>query len=168
MAIVKCVHAEHMDDYVDIAEHGVDGTPMNLLLIERDQVGPDGEPNPAFVLWGNYKTSSSYGVQMVELPMELSNVLRTWVFEAHSRPPKFLLYQTRDETKPLGKDGVLTLLRQALQSTGKKVTMDGLRHAYVSWLSENPGWAQDPEARAETAKAMAHSVETQSMYVKQS
>lgn len=112
---------------------------------------------PVFI-FREYKTSKDYGAVTIPLSKELTAVIREW-FAHLGKTPKYLL------DDKLTSNALLGYIEDAFVSTGKKVGVNILRHAYIK--HHLPPIATNTNKRQELATRMLHSVERQQVYFPQ-
>jgi hypothetical protein len=112
---------------------------------------------PVFI-FREYKTSKDYGPITIPVSKELAAVIGEW-FGHLGATPKYLL---NDKITP---NYLLRFIEDAFVSTGKKVGVNILRHAYIQF--HLPAIATNTVKRQELATRMLHSVERQQVYFPQ-
>jgi hypothetical protein len=108
---------------------------------------------PVFI-FRDYKTSADYGVVSIPLSKELTAVIGEW-FGHLGKVPKYLL------DDKLTSNALLGHIEDAFVSTGKKVGVNLLRHAYI--VHHYPRLKSIKE-KEELARRMLHSKERQELY----
>ena len=110
------------------------------------------------ILLNNYKTSKSYGEQIVSLPKKLVECFKRYIREYNIKPgqPVFQSSGGMMVSNPS------LLVKQAFRRGGmKNVTVNYLRHARIMDMYESNTSVKEKE---DLAKEMNHSVQTQSFY----
>ncbi len=100
------------------------------------------------------KVSNSHEPLEEKVPTDLSNVIKS---SLKAYPRKYILSTQKDPNKPIGKQGFEKLLIDAFQDINKRVTVDILRSAYVSWAYSDPNLNEND--KDDIAKKMRHSTE---------
>lgn len=109
-----------------------------------------------FIL-NDYKTSKRYGQKRTPVPKELERILRDWL---DVNPSGWLLCNSDGE--PLSEKALGSRLSQVFKKfSGKSVSVNLLRHSFVSWLRRN----EKPLLKhKEIAGLMGHSLEMNALY----
>lgn len=106
--------------------------------------------------FNEYKTSGKYGEKVVPVGKKLNSAINIWL--KFNDTDSFLL---NSKGQPLSANGFGKLIKEAFAPTGKDITINMIRHIYISERFPNV----DNE-RQEVADKMGHSVEQQSKYSK--
>ena len=112
--------------------------------------------NMKFFSFNEYKTSNKYGQNDIRVGKKLNSVLNIWL---KYNDTDSLLLNTRG--KPMAANGLGKELKSIFQVTGKNISVNMLRHIYISEKYPN-----DDVNKQEDATKMGHSIETQSKYSK--
>jgi len=123
----------------------------NYLLIKS--------PRYKQFVFNDYKTKNKYGTTRVDVSKELNSVLNKFLKLNPDR--KYLLQQKR-KAEPLSRNQLGKMLPLAFSQTGKNVTINIIRHCYVS---ENVNLPEVKKLQ-ELSKAMLHSQQEQINYAK--
>lgn len=116
-------------------------------------------------VFNKYKTSKHYGQQYTDIPDELMNILTMFIKRNPNYPTlrakgnntiKLLVKQ--DGTDINETNGITRLLNKAF---GKNIGSTAIRHIYLS-----DKYADNIKEREKDAKAMAHTTDVQSEYIK--
>jgi len=130
-------------DYVEFKINNVDKEKNNYLTKNK-------------MVFNSYKTSKTYGQQILEVPKPLMKILKIWL---EINPTDFLLFDSNENQLSNVK------LNQRLNSIfDKKASVNQLRHTYLSdkyqhTIEENKKMAQD-------FKQMGSSMGQQKIYIK--
>jgi integrase len=118
---------------------------MNSILLNKNNI-------PTYIVFRDYKTAKTYGDQKFRIPCELGLILSNYIEEYELKPGQ-PLFPTRDG-KPY-KNFSEMVSNVFKKETGKKLTVNLLRHAYVSnLLKSNPS----KEQLIEASEKLAHSL----------
>lgn len=117
-------------------------------------------------IFNNYKTSSTYGQQELDVPDDLAEVLNDYIDTYQSvvegndyrKDNEFPLLVHFNGSRIHEINGITRLLNKAI---GKKIGSSALRHIYVS-----DKFAPELEQMKATANAMGHDLNTQREYIK--
>ena len=112
--------------------------------------------NIKFFSFNEYKTSNKYGQNDIRVGKKLNSVLNIWL---KYNLTDSLLLNTRG--KPMAANGLGKELKSIFKVTGKNISVNMLRHIYISEKYPN-----EDLNKQEDATKMGHSVETQSKYSK--
>lgn len=108
--------------------------------------------SPTEFVFGHYKTSKKYGIQTIEIPDALKDILK--VYFEHARVEEGAPFlQTQDGSGLTAQNSITRILNHTL---GKKVGSSMLRHIFVS-----DKYGDAKQEMEKDAEAMGHSVETQ-------
>ena len=124
---------------------------QNYLLIKSAR-------NKVFI-FNDYKTAKKYGQTRIPVSKELNTVINKFLKLNPNR--KYLLQQKR-KAEPLSRNQLGKMLPLAFSQTGKNVTINIIRHCYVS---ENVNLPEVKKLQ-ELSKAMLHSQQEQLNYAK--
>ena len=75
-------------------------------------------------VFNNYKTSKTYGKQVVQIPVALKNIIKKWI---SINPTDYLLFDNK-----MNKLNSTTLIYKLNKIFGKKISVNALRHSYLS------------------------------------
>lgn len=139
----KYIPPRRSKDYVDFKIKNIDTDKDNYLL------------NNSFV-FNSYKTSKTYGTQIIEIPKELKAIVKKWI---KINPTEYLLFDSKQNQLSNVK------LNQRLNKLFKKhSSVNALRHTY---LTEKYGHSIDE--RSELSKdmtMMGSSTHQEKLYIK--
>tara|TARA_R110000772_G_scaffold123098_1_gene229332 strand:- start:955 stop:1869 length:915 start_codon:yes stop_codon:yes gene_type:complete len=113
--------------------------------------------NKKYFLIQEFKTSKKHGTQKMEIPPALNTIINLWL--KHNDTPYFLL-NARGEA--LSANGLGKLITKVFKATGKQITLNILRHVYISEHVD----LEAIKKQADLAKDMMHSVSQQQDYAK--
>jgi hypothetical protein len=125
-------------------------------------------PSQRKFIFNNYKTASTYGQQVLEVPNELVQVLNNYIDtyqsvierDDYSTANEFPLLVHFNGSRIHEINGITRLLNKAI---GKKIGSGALRHIYVS-----DKFAPELKEMKTIASAMGHDLNTQREYIKTS
>jgi hypothetical protein len=156
---------QEMQDFVMLSLLGGIYIPPRRLKDYVDfRLRPIGTEEPTTVntrsknklIFNSYKTSKTYGQQIVKMPPKLSDILNKWT---NTNPTFYLLIDTK------GKPLTNVKMNQRLNKIfGKKVSVNQLRHTYLSHK-----YADRLQANEELAKDfedMGSSMHQEKVYIK--
>jgi hypothetical protein len=109
-------------------------------------------------IFQNYKTKKTYGVQEINIPKELNDLLKKYIKNSEIKEHEPLL-----KYREYGKKKIFderNLRRKLTNIFGTSV--DGLRHGYITWLYKNPKNLYKIE---EISEKMGHDVKTHLRYL---
>ena len=127
-----------------------------LMKIRNYDMKKDNYYKAGKMYFNQYKTANKYGKQEVKLPEELNNIIKKWMKVAKG---DFLLFSSNGN--PLTSSQISRMLNKIFD--GKKISVDMLRHIYLSDLYKGMPSLLSME---KTASEMGHSVQTALTYVK--
>ena len=127
-----------------------------LMKIRNYDMKKDNNYKAGKMYFNQYKTANKYGKQEVKLPEELNNIIKKWMKVAKG---DFLLFSSNGN--PLTSSQISRMLNKIFD--GKKISVDILRHIYLSDLYKGMPSLLSME---KTASKMGHSVQTALTYVK--
>lgn len=107
----------------------------------------------------NYKTSNKYNTKVFYPTILLNNIILDWMSYSNS---DFLFPSQQDDTKHMSQNSFGKLIPKAFESTGRKITLNILRHIYISHHV-------DPDVldkNQELSEAMCHNQMTQRQYIR--
>ena len=105
---------------------------------------------PYFLLT-QYKTARKYGEQRIAIPDELAHTIREWLVLAGE--PEYFLLSQNGNPMPAWELGQ-TITRVFKKHLGKSVSVNILRHSYISWMRRGE---ISLKASTELATSMLHS-----------
>lgn len=142
---------------------------MKIFVKKKGRVVPEDDFNYLVLnsrkgavefVFNKYKTAKHYGQQVFSVPAPLKAVLKDYVVKMKN--DDFLFSQNKNN-KPLSQSGFTSKVRNIFKKhTGKPLTVNSLRHSYISGLPSKIS-VNDRET---IAKKMAHSVGKQMEYNK--
>lgn len=121
----------------------------NFLILDKD--------NKYFSL-GDYKTGHTYGIKTIAITNKINKILTKYL---KNHTSDYLLLNTRGN--PMTSNGLIRLIKEAFKPTEKHITVNLLRHIYISEFNKGVLF----EKKALIADKMGHSISTQEMYRKQ-
>ncbi len=127
-----------------------------LMKIRNYDVKKDNYYKAGKLYFHTYKTSNVYGLQVISVPDELNKIIKKWI---KINDTDYLLFSTN--RNPLSSSQITRLLNKIFD--GKKVSVDLLRHIYLTDYYKNIPALRDMEA---LARDMGHSVSTAMTYIK--
>ena len=143
----------------------LDFAPMSIISNEKDDDNKQNylvnkSRNKKYFIINEYKSSKSYGKQIVQIPSSLNTILNLYL-KFHKDTSSFLL---NSRGTPLTANGLSKLLTSSFgrYSKNKKVTLNLIRHIYIS---ENVKLTKDTD-ETKLANSMMHSSSTQQDYIK--
>lgn len=105
--------------------------------------------------FNQYKTASTYGLQVIPVPKSLNTIIRKWI---KHNPTDYLLFGKTQ--KPLSSSQITKILNKIFD---KNISVDMLRHIYLSNMYKD---MPELTTMEETASNMGHSIQTALQYVK--
>lgn len=126
----------------------VEDDKLNYLVVKNN--------NKKFFVFNNYKTAKVYHQKIIDVGSELNKVLNKWL---KINTSDYLLLNSKNE--PFSKNGLTKFIQKIFGSSGKKVSVSMIRHAYLS-----SRYNADTQDKASIAESMMHSVSMQSGYIK--
>ena len=140
----------------------LDYAPMEIITKRKDV-----EPNKNYLLNSGrnkkkfiiqeFKTKKKYGTQEINIPSKLNTIINLWL--KHNKSKSFLLNSRGGE---LTANGLGKLITKTFKNTGKNITLNLLRHIYIS---ENVN-LEAVKHNKKLAEDMLHSGEQQVDYAK--
>jgi hypothetical protein len=126
----------------------------NYLVLNTKRV-------PQEFVFNKYKTAKFYGQQIIKLPNDLKEILKSYT-DKGKVVGSCLFSQANGEC--LSQPGFTSKVRNMFKKyTGKPLTVNSLRHSFISNLDQN---AMSIAQREEIARKMGHSVGEQMQYNK--
>jgi hypothetical protein len=126
----------------------------NYLVLNAKRV-------PQEMVFNKYKTSKFYGQQVIKLPNDLKEILKAYTDKGKANDT--CLFSQANGTC-LSQPGFTSKVRNTFRKyTGKPLTVNSLRHSFISNLDQN---AMSIAQREEIARKMGHSVSEQMTYNK--
>ena len=150
--------------YVLMPPIRLDFAPMSIIKSSKDDDDKtnflvNSSRNKKSFIINEYKSSKTYGKQVIQIPKELNTVLNLYL-KFHKNTDSFLL-NTRG--KPLTSNALSKLITQAFgRYTNNIITLNLLRHIYIT---EKVQLTKDQD-NTKIASAMQHSPATQQTYIK--
>lgn len=143
----------------------LDYAPMSIISNDKEDNGKQNYlvnkgRNKKYFIINEYKSSKSYGKQIIQIPSGLNSILNLYL-KFHKDRSSFLL---NSRGTPLTANGLSKLLTSSFgrYSKNKKITLNLIRHIYIS---ENVKLTKDTED-TKLANSMMHSASTQQTYIK--
>jgi integrase len=127
-----------------------------LLKINNYDKTKDNYYKAGKLYFNRYKTSDKYGLQILDVPKEVNNIIKKWL---KINKGDYMLFSTNKN--PLSSSQISRMLNKIFD--GKSISVDMLRHIYLTDLYKHVPSIKDME---KTAQDMAHSLETAMTYVK--
>ena len=106
--------------------------------------------------FNQYKTSNKYSKQEAVVPTELNTIIKKWM---KINDGDYLVFSSNKQ--PLTSSQISRMLNKIFD--GKKISVDMLRHIYLTELYKNVPSLLDME---KTANQMGHSIGTAMTYIK--
>jgi len=113
---------------------------------------------PDHFIFNRYKTASSIGTQVIDIPVELSKTLKRYIQNTKINNGDYLFGNSNNEEYSNFGEVVSKIFKKAV---GKKVSANLIRHAYVSYYLQRK---RSVNERKKLAYLMGHDVHTQSLY----
>jgi integrase len=107
-------------------------------------------------VFNDYKTSKTYGQQIVSIPKELQTIIKKWI---KVNPTEYLLFDTTQKQLT-----VPSLTHRLNKIFDKKVSVNQLRHTFLS--DKYQGSIKTNEDMEEDLKKMGSSMKQQKIYIK--
>ena len=135
------------DDFINFTG---DDLKHNYLVIKSS--------HKKFISLGTYKTANIYGVKKIVIGKVLNKVLNAFL-KLHTK--EYLLY-TCSQKRVLSANAMGHALKRVFMPTGKKISINMLRHIVIS------NWDSSPplKEKEKLAGLMLHSTGTQALYTK--
>lgn len=126
---------------------------QNYLIIQSSQ--------KKYLYFADFKTVKSTGVISIPVGEKLNKVLNEYlkILKNNSVDHDYLLFN--NQNKPIGEQ-MNVLIGEAFASTGKSITVNLIRHIYLSENADKWSLAK----RKDISRLMSHSLETQLTYSK--
>ena len=148
--------------YTELIPKRLDYAPMSIIKTRND-IKPNinyllnlGRNKKYFIIQ-EYKTSNRYGLKEILIPKKINTLLNIYL-KFHNED-SFLL---DSKGKPLTSNGLGKLIPKAFEKIGKNVTVNLIRHI---WVTENCD-IEKIKKNKELSKEMCHSLNTQENYFK--
>ena len=136
--------------YDDFINYTGDDLKHNYLVVRTS--------HKKFLSLGNYKTKNVYGVKKIVIGKVLNKVLNAFL-KLHTKD--YLLYNCSQKTV-LSANAMGHLLKRVFEPTGKKISINLLRHIVISEFDTSPPITE----KIAMAEKMCHSTGTQALYTK--
>ena len=117
---------------------------------------------PKLIIYNVYKTAKSFGQQRFQIPKQLVNVVKNYIKKTGIHSGE--LFFTTDTGKEFKQSSFSTFISDIFKPTGKHVTMNTLRHSYITEKLNKANVSQN--TKKILADKMAHSLSMQSQYIK--
>jgi integrase len=134
---------------LDYAEMKV--LPAEPNTLEGNYLIVGGAKKKPYFLLTQYKTARKYGEQRIAIPDELARTIREWLTLAGE--PEYFLLSQNGNPMPAWELGQ-TITRVFKKHLGKSVSVNILRHSYISWMRQGE---ISLKASTELATSMLHS-----------
>ena len=148
--------------YTELIPKRLDYAPMTIIK-SRNDIKPNinyllnlGRNKKYFIIQ-EYKTSNRYGLKEILIPKKINTLLNIYL-KFHNQD-SFLL---DSKGKPLTSNGLGKLIPKAFEKIGKNITVNLIRHI---WVTENCD-IEKIKKNKELSKEMCHSLNTQENYFK--
>jgi len=148
--------------YTELVPKRLDYAPMSIIK-SRNDIKPNinyllnlGRNKKYFIIQ-EYKTSNRYGLKEILIPKKINTLLNIYL-KFHNQD-SFLL---DSKGKPLTSNGLGKLIPKAFEKIGKNITVNLIRHI---WVTENCD-IEKIKKNKELSKEMCHSLNTQENYFK--
>ena len=106
--------------------------------------------------FNEYKTAGKYGEKIIPVGKKLNSVINIWL--KYNTSDSFLI---NTKGAPLSANGLGKLIKTSFTPTGKDITINMLRHIFISEKFPNVD-----DEREEVAEKMGHSTDQQALYSK--
>lgn len=130
-------------DYVDFKIKSIDNSADNYL--DKTKMN-----------FNSYKTAKTYGLQVVDIPIQLKNILSKWI---KINPTDYLLFDSN-----LNKLSSVKLNQRLNKIFGKKVGVNNLRHTFLT--DKYKKTSQEGKELANDMKLMGSSISMADTYIK--
>ncbi len=110
--------------------------------------------NTKYFQFNEYKTAGTFGEKIVKLGSKLNSVMNIWL--KYNDSDSVLL---NSQMKPMSANGLVKMVPKVFESTGKNITINLIRHIFIS--EEFPNQTDE---KSQVADKMMHSVEMQGKY----
>lgn len=117
---------------------------------------------PDRFIFNDYKTSSSYHRQVVDVPEQIQPILHEYILTDDLGTDNFLFHLTRDK-KEADSNFSKTFSSVFTKVYGENVTNQDLRTAYATYWNSK---AKNKSDKNKVSQALSHSFETNEQYVK--
>tara|TARA_R110002153_G_scaffold193128_2_gene346486 strand:+ start:3110 stop:4063 length:954 start_codon:yes stop_codon:yes gene_type:complete len=145
----------------------LDYAPMEIInKADYDKLEADEKKNNNYLVitsrnnktfsFNEYKTSGKYGENNIKVGKKLNSVINIWL--KFNKTDSLLL---NTQGNPLSANGFGKEIKKTFEPTGKNISVNMLRHIYISEKYPN-----QTEEKDKDAKLMGHSVSTQTQYSK--
>jgi hypothetical protein len=128
----------------------------SLMKIRNFDVKVDNYYKSGKFYFNKYKTSDTYGLQVIDLPPHFNKILKQWI---KINPTDYMIYSTNQ--KPLSSPQINRILHIAFD--GKNISTNMLRHIYISNVYKDLPALSKMQA---LASQMGHSLDTALEYIK--
>ena len=158
VSVYTLIHPRRVDDF----------RLMKIFTKKKGRVIPEDDHNylvlntkrvPQEFVFNKYKTAKHYGKQVIKLPNNLKEILKAYTDKGKANN-SCLFSQANGEC--LSQPGFTSKVRNTFKKyLGKPLTVNTLRHSFISNLDQNKMSIAD---REEIARKMGHSVGEQMQY----
>lgn len=141
---------------------------LKIFTRKKGRVVPEDDNNylvlnakraPQEIVFNKYKTSKNYGQQVIKLPNDLKEILKSYT-DKGKVVGSCLFSQTNGQC--LSQPGFTSKVRNTFKKyTGKPLTVNSLRHSFISSLDQNK---MSVAQREKIAHDMAHNISQQLTY----
>lgn len=148
MKVIKKKNKAVTQSYIDDLKNDKD---FNYVIL-------DNKNRPYEFIFNNFKTSNSIGTQVLSIPVELSKTLQSYILKAGINNGDILFSNNRGKPYANFAEVVKKAFKQA---TGKNITVNLIRHAYITHYLQTK---RTVNQRKKLAELMGHDINTQSLY----
>jgi hypothetical protein len=99
----------------------LDYTDFKIRNIDKEK---DNYMDKSNFVFNSYKTSKTYGQQVVKIPTTLKNIIKKWI---SINPTEYLLFDNK-----MNKLNSTTMIYKLNKIFGKNISVNSLRHSYLS------------------------------------
>jgi hypothetical protein len=128
----------------------------SLMKIRNFDVKTDNYYKAGKFYFNKYKTSDTYGLQVIDLPPHFNKMLKQWI---KINPTDYMIYSTNKQ--PLSSPQINRILHKAFD--GKNISTNMLRHIYISNVYKD---LPELNKMNKLASQMGHSLDTALEYIK--
>ena len=145
----------------------------NMIVKTKEEYAEEHEDNQNYLvihslrtkyfIFAEYKTSKSYGKKSIKLAPELNKMINKWMqlkTKIKGIDSNYLLFNNKGG--PVGESSMSNYINDAFVSTGKHITLNLIRHIFVSDVANKLPLKE----RKEIAEKMFHSLEMSLVYEK--
>jgi hypothetical protein len=148
MKVIKKKNKAVTQSYIDDLKNDKD---FNYVIL-------DSKNRPYEFIFNNFKTANSIGTQVLSIPVELSKTLQSYILKEGINNGDILFSNSRGKSYANFAEVVKKAFKQA---TGKNITVNLIRHAYITYYLQTKRTVNE---RKKLAELMGHDINTQSLY----